>query len=98
MVKVKMPDVTLVAPVKLSPVKVTPLTVVFATVEPPKFSAPTNVPAVLTSELPEMFVAAPQVTTAACDAMAVKPRIDAARMPQRMERVTVKCAFIRMIL
>ena len=48
----------------LIPVKVTPFTVVFDA-GLPKSSAPTNVPAVLTSLLPVIFCAAPQVTTAA---------------------------------
>jgi hypothetical protein len=63
MVHEKGPEVE--TPFGFAPEKVTPLIVGLDTVPFPQWTAPSNVPAVLTSESPEILVAGPQETIAA---------------------------------
>src|ERR1700756_1202505 len=63
-VNVKLPEVTVV-PLKAMPVKVTPFTVVVGTPVPPMLNAPTSVPVVSTSVLPEIVCGEPQTMAAA---------------------------------
>jgi len=88
-----------VAVIKAFALKRVPFTVVLATPVPPRFPALTRVPTVLTSLSPEIFCAAPQVTTAACEVIPVTasvPRMDATRNPRRMDAVMAQ-VFIRVL-